>query len=308
MSAGDLLKIECASREEWLQRRLEGIGSSEAASLWVEELAAMTPPEKPFKTPLALYAEKTGATSPDSDPSERMKWGLRLEPAIAAAFAEEKQLEVIAPKPFTIWRHEGAPMQATPDRLVPDGELCVLEIKTAGNDRWKEWRDGPPLKYAIQVQHQLCVMGLRRAFVAVLIGGDDFRIYDVEANDEWASQHVRRCVAFWDAVTHREQPEPVAADVDTLRELWQQAQKGKHVRFTDPLFDGLLDELQASKAAAKAAEEKAAAAQARLMDALKDAESAEFPSGRGVTWKNQVTRFEAKPAREQVSRVFRIKT
>ena len=47
--------------------------------------------------------------------------------------------------------------------------------------------DEIPDYYMTQVQHYLAVTGVKTADVAVLIGGNDFRIYTIEADEELQS-------------------------------------------------------------------------------------------------------------------------
>ena len=61
------------SREEWLQIRLQGIGSSDAA---------VAIGLSPYKSPLSLWLEKTQRKAPDDlSQKEAVVWGTVLEPS-----------------------------------------------------------------------------------------------------------------------------------------------------------------------------------------------------------------------------------
>lgn len=75
-----------------------------------------------------------------------------------------------------------------------------------------------PIYYETQVQWYMAVTGLEAFAVAVLIGGNDFRVYWVERDDELIEGLTARCHAFWvDHVLAKVPPEvTVAEDVKKL--------------------------------------------------------------------------------------------
>ena len=115
------------ARERWLLERRSGIGASEAAA--VLGLS-------PWKTPLALYAEKIGAVAAKdlAAESEAVEWGKRLEEPIAQAYAEKTGRKVVNLGEFAIQRHKDlAFLMCTLDRVTysdkrPDAG--PLELKT----------------------------------------------------------------------------------------------------------------------------------------------------------------------------------
>ena len=81
-----LIKTNNLPREDWLQMRQQGIGSSDAA-------AAVG--LHPYKSPLQLWLEKTnratGMAQPDpQDETSPMYWGTLLEPIVAAHYTKRK--------------------------------------------------------------------------------------------------------------------------------------------------------------------------------------------------------------------------
>jgi len=67
-------EIVCASRAEWLEQRRQGIGASDAAVI-----LGLTK----WKSPMGLYAEKTGLVPMGQEETDLLEWGNRLEPVIA---------------------------------------------------------------------------------------------------------------------------------------------------------------------------------------------------------------------------------
>lgn len=303
------------TRETWLAARRTVIGSSDAASLFEAEIVEQSKgEERPFKSRLGLYADKVGA-SEDLDLSSvpRVAWGNRLEGSVADAFCELTGAQVIPIAPFTLYRRRDLPMTATPDRLLAGSPARILECKTAGAEQAKHWGEdgdpeGVPLRYSIQVQHQLAVMDLPRAHLAVLIGGNDFRTYEIEADADFRSVLERRVREFWRSVELREAPEPGPLDLDVVRSLYRKASVGKSVRIQAQEADALLDEYELAKQIASDASKQADTAKARLMALLGDAEEGVLPSGRSLLWRATVINHKARPAVEawtETTRRFR---
>lgn len=310
--------VSCyATREEWISARRAGIGSSDAASLFEEEIVQQSGgAERPYRSRLALYAEKVGALDGGSDSdlggSPRVEWGNRLEAVVAEKWSELAGRSFVPLQPFTLYRRLDLPMQATPDRLVAGSPPSILEVKTAGSDQSKRWgedgdADGVPLRYQVQVQHQLAVLGLEEAHLAVLIGGNDFRCYDIQANHDFKRILEERIRAFWRCVIEREAPEPGPLDVDVVRQLYRSATVGKSLRIEAVEADALLDEFELAKQVASDAAKQADGAKARLMALLGDAEEGVLPSGRTLLWREQVRKWKPQPAREDRVRVFTVR-
>lgn len=197
------------SREAWLAERRTGIGGSDAAA--VIGLSDWT-------TPLQVYLDKRGELPP-TEPSPAMLWGTLLEPVLRQRYADLTGLEIIRHK--GIQRHPKMPFViASLDGIAGDR---LLELKTARTD--KDWgepgTDEIPLAYRIQVQHYLAVTGLSLADIAVLIGGQDFRIYTVEADRILQDSLLEQEAEFWERVQQGFPPDPVTPD--DVKTLWRQA-------------------------------------------------------------------------------------
>ena len=175
-----LVKTNALSRDEWLNVRMKGIGSSDAA-------AAVG--LNPYKSQLELWMEKTGqdANLPKPDPNDEtspMYWGTLLEPIVAAHYSKRtgnkvRRINAVLQHPRHAW------MLANVDReVIGASEVQILECKTAGMNGARLWKDGVPEYVQLQVQHQLAVTGKRAADVAVLICGNELNVYRIERDDE----------------------------------------------------------------------------------------------------------------------------
>ena len=97
--------------------------------------------------------------------------------------------------------HETFPfLFADVDGIVTDenGEKCIFEAKTASQYKEKDWEYGVPREYYLQVQHYLEVCGMEKAYVAVLIGGNTFKIYTVLRNQEVVAELLCKEKVFWE--------------------------------------------------------------------------------------------------------------
>lgn len=187
-----------AERNQWLQDRRAGIGGSDVAPI----LGLSK-----WRTPLDVYLDKRGESGPDVD-NESMLWGRALEPVIRQQYSDRTGRTVRVPDSMLFHpKHEF--MLANLDGVTDDHRL--LEIKTArsGADWGEPGTDEIPEAYALQVQHYLCVTGYAVADVAVLIGGSDFRLYEVPADPELQDMIIDAEAAFWQRVVTGQAPDPI---------------------------------------------------------------------------------------------------
>lgn len=278
MSAEVLTATAELSRRSWLRWRRKGIGGSDAAAI-----AGLDP----YRSPLAVYFDKTGETD-DREPTEAMAWGVRLEQLVAAEFADRTGLSVR--RRNAILAHRDRPwMLANVDRVVRDPARGrgVLEIKTTGDWAREQWADGAvPDAALIQLQHYLAVTGYGYGYLAVLIGGRRYSHVLVERDDNVISHLIRLEEDFWDRV---EQGRPPAADGsdstrDTLAALYADSQADPPLALPDSAKD-LLVERAAAKADEQAAKARRTETDNRLRQLLGHHELGFLDGALAVTWK-----------------------
>ena len=204
-----LVKTQNLDRDQWLQVRQGGIGSSDAAA---------SVGLNPYHSQLELWMEKTGR-APVAPPGDGgaddlspMYWGSLLEPIVAAHYTRRtgnrvRRINAVLQHPEHPW------MLANIDREVmgaPDVQL--LECKTAGIQGAWLWRDGVPEYVQLQVQHQLAVTGKQAADVAVLLGGQELQIFRIERDEELIAQLITLEREFWGYVERDQQPPADGSD------------------------------------------------------------------------------------------------
>lgn len=196
----------CSSenRDQWLEERRGGIGSSDAAAV----LGVY-----PWKSPLQLYAEKLGIEE-DGGAGEAAYWGTKIEPLVLDRFAAETGRKVLKAgallrskiRPWQLCTLDG--IQVTDDSRGPG----VVEVKCTG--LVERWDDGVPPYVTVQQQHQLAVTGYEWGSTAVLFNGREFFWKDFERDEEIIEQILRMEESFWQRVQLLEPPDPQGSDDD----------------------------------------------------------------------------------------------
>lgn len=171
--AGELVGWFEPGSDQWHAARAHGIGGSEIAAV-----LGLSPYESRF----SLWHRKKSLVG-DVPQSEVMEWGNRLEAAIAGKYAEEHPEQLVVPA--GTYHATGKPWWiANPDRLAlnDDGSIDIVEVKTVRfDDDWGEpGTDQIPIWYRCQIGWYGGALGVRRARLAVLVGGSEYREYIVD--------------------------------------------------------------------------------------------------------------------------------
>lgn len=278
-----------ADRMAWLARRREGIGGSDAAAVVGLH---------PWLSPLGLYFDKRGEVEADTEPTEAMEWGIRLEAVVAEAWAEKNDL---LPRKLTLRRfppYDPANIRVHPDHpwmlanldgivcgRTTGAELAVYEGKTASGWTTHDWDEGIPPYVLVQVQWQLAVTGLPVGYVACLIGGQRYVQDEVQRDEEMIDALVDAGARFWEQVQNGTPP-AVDAHPNTTEVL--------KARWTDTLAEAVdlgtegeawVAERHEAKRGCKTAKERLDLVENQLKMALGEREVGTVFGEVAVTWK-----------------------
>lgn len=307
--AGDFLVVrEGMTREEWLAEREKGVGSSDAAAIVGVSR---------WGTPLSVWQNKTNRGEKFDEDNPFMEAGRYLEPVIVKWFRDKTELR--AERVGTddgdcaiVYRKDRPHERCTPDALVwldkhdakrldlpqydwdngvSSGKrhyegIGLLEVKTGAAWKADEWRDGVPIEYDVQVQEQLMVTGCAFAFIAVLLGGNDFRWYFVERNESFITALRERCGRFWADYVENDVPPPViaAGDFALLQGMNAGMEDGTSVG-----LDGIFMEYDEEIVKLQDTEREAAARikllKAKIVQGIGSATTGVLPNG--VKWTNK---------------------
>ena len=193
-----------------------------------------------WKTPYDVFISKTQPVDHDAA-SEAAYWGSTLEEIIAKEFQKRTGLKIQRVNK-TIRIGEGGWQGANIDRAIVNTDIAgtvrfkddrlttdaILEVKTCNAFAAHEWgpsqldeiktgkvvtAHGIPLAYECQIQWYMGITKTATCYVAVLIGGQDFRVYKVPFNEMIYKDIQRICQAFWqNNVLAKVAPEPANAE------------------------------------------------------------------------------------------------
>ena len=187
----------------FLTQRKKGIGGSDiAAIIGVSQ----------FKTALDVYLSKT--TDQPEQQGEHLYWGHALENPIIDRFIQDTGANVIRQPEMR--RHPDYEWAiANADALITNGDTieAILEIKTSSAFKSREWgaddTDEVPIEYIAQVQWYMWIYDVNEAYLAALIGGNQYRQYHITRDDELIAMLAEKAQAFWqNHVIPRIPPEP----------------------------------------------------------------------------------------------------
>jgi putative phage-type endonuclease len=279
-----LVSTKQLPREEWLQIRKQGIGSSDAA-------AAIG--LNPYKSQLELWLEKTGRDAGllKADPHDEegpMYWGNVLEPIVAWHYSRRTKRKVRRinavlqhPDPALPW------MLANIDReVIGSDDVQVLECKTAGINGAHLWKEGVPEYVQLQVMHQLAVTGKQAADVAVLLGGQTLRIHRIERDEQMIARLIELESQFWQYVqTDTPPPADGTASAETALRCLYPRDSGRIVNFGDHAgLNAIYLELKALRQLIADKEKREAELKQVLQQAMGDASRADFSTGY-ISWR-----------------------
>lgn len=265
-----------------LDKRKLGIGGSDAgAVIGVSE----------YRTRLDVYLDKVGEAAPIED-NEPMFWGRVLEDAVAAVYAERSG-DKIRRKGMTVSK-DNPFMLANLDRVIvgdPRG-VGVLEIKTAGAysaDQWGEpGSDQIPQSYYAQLAHYMAVTGYTWARLAVLIGGQDFRVYDIPRDEDLIQSLIDIERDFW--VNHVEaRVPPYPTTTADINKRWPTDSGATIIASTE--HQDMVDRLRTVKARIKMLGEEKQTLEDDIKRYMEEASTMVGADGQTLcTWKSQLNR------------------
>lgn len=273
------------SRDKWLEIRRESIGGSDAGALLGLN---------PFKSPYALWAEKTGKAIPeDISDKEAVRLGNDLEEYVAQRFTEATGKKVR--RCNAIIKNADYPFaHANPDRLVV-GEDSGLECKTTSSwETLKKCREGEfPDTWYSQCVHYMMVTGAKKWYLAVLCFGHGFFWFEIERDDAEIAALAKAEAEFWQKVQSKTEPPVDGAEStgEALKVIYADSNGRKCDLF--PVSTNI-QMLQQLKVRAKEIDRMIAEQQNIICSYMGHDERGEYGNTR-ITWKSQSRRsFDTK--------------
>lgn len=209
--ARGLRMIPFDNHDEWLAIRHGYIGGSDAGSI-----IGMNP----YNSAFAVWAEKTGKTEPFGG-NIATRTGTLLEDLVARLFMEETG-KTVRRLNYTLVNEAYPFACANLDREII-GEDAFLECKTTNNYvNIRQFKTGefPDIYYA-QVVHYMAVTGAKKAYLAVLSECRDFRIFELERDEDEIDALMNAERDFWNNYVLTGKTPPTDGHSATARAIQQ---------------------------------------------------------------------------------------
>jgi len=161
--------------------------------------------QSPWATPRSVYNRVWGLSEPKE--GDALYWGVQLEGAVLREFfGRHPEVTRVVSEPNPRGPAIGADwIGGHPDELAlnSDEDIVVVEAKTAGAHARADWGDpedgeaGVPRQYVLQVRWYMMVWDAAAAYIAVLIGGQDYREYRIERSEDEEDLMMLAASKFW---------------------------------------------------------------------------------------------------------------
>lgn len=256
-----------ADRLAWLRVRHGAFNASDAACLYDCH---------PFKDLGDVVADKLQAEPDDSEPTEAMERGNRLEPFVLDWWGDRHGVQVFTP---TVMYRNGRLMATLDGEIVGDSE-CWVEAKTT-SQRWDE----VPEHVYWQVTAQAAASGKRgECFVAWIDADMRFKEARITPAPEHVEDVLKRAEQFMAFIDMGMQPQGVLMRADHLTAIHPRPAVGKYVDLDDEGYAAVAawDQLRHLRIDM---EKQEAAAKDEVARLLTDAEGATYDGEPVVTWK-----------------------
>jgi putative phage-type endonuclease len=268
------------SREAWLKERCKGIGGSDAAA--VLGLSR-------YKSALAVYLDKIGEGE-EIEMSEKMAWGLKLEKLILEEYGIRTGLPVQHNSIQAITvnsEHEWFICTLDGTATHPDKGSGVIQCKAVDKYMRHEWEDQVPEEYLIQLHHEIGVTGFKWGALAVLIGGNEFRYFGFDRDEELITLIRNREEEFWkENVLKRIPPDPTGASLDILSKMYRE-DSGKSITLRDDSIGKAILSFLSTKEQIERFTKEKEDAEAVIKAAMQDASQGIYMDGQrtfGISW------------------------
>lgn len=198
------IAVPFENKDAWLKLRTHDITSTEISALYGLS---------PYKTEFELFHEKREGVVVKIQENERMKWGLRLESAIAHGVAEDNGWEI--GKLDAYMRDSEARIGSSFDfeiKSLTQGP-GILEIKNVDSlayaRNWIDDGDGnieAPEHIELQIQHQMEVIGYEWCALVALVGGNTQKVIYRNRDKDIGLDIRSKSKAFWNRVEANRAP------------------------------------------------------------------------------------------------------
>jgi len=271
--------INFQTEQEWLDLRKRDITSTDVSALF--NLS-------PYKTEFELFHEKRDGVSGSFKATERMRWGNRLESAIAHGAAEDHGFTV---QPLKVYMRD-------PDFRIGssfDFEILseqhgkgIMEIKNVDSLIYKRnWKDDgaggieAPEHIELQVQHQMLVSGYSYCAIVAMVGGNTTQVAYRKYDPAIGNAILSKVEQFWARVDAGEAPSAdYTKDADLIAQIYSQVNEGEVVDCKDDdVLTNLIEQYRDARQSQSHFEKMSEKYKAQILERVKTAEKILSPFG-----------------------------
>lgn len=291
-----VVSTESMSREEWLMWRRKGIGGSDASIVCGLNK---------YKSPVELWMDKLGMLDP-TEAGESAYWGNILEPIVREEFTKRTG-HIVSIEKSLLQHPEHSFMLANVDGIVNDPihGNCIFEAKTSSVFRTEEWENTIPEEYQLQVQHYMAVTGFKGAYIAVLIGGNQFKWHFIKRDDEVIDMLIKLEESFWRHVQSNTPPPLDGSEAASLllNRLYPNSKPESKIILPDEALDLITAYEEYQEKEKHVAEQKEKAG--NMLKALLGENETGIVGSRIVSWKNIISeRLDSKQLKSDIPEVY----
>jgi len=283
------------SREDWLRLRQSGIGGSDISAIMGFN---------PYKTAYDLYHDKINDVVADAQ-SDAAYWGTILEDVVAKEYALRNDCKVQKVN-YMIRHPEFDFALANIDRAVinpsisgnvrlKDGKLTtnkLLEVKTASEYMKNVWGDEAsdhvPDNYNLQCQWYMGITGVDECDLALLLGGNKYRQYNIKFDAELFEIMIDEAQNFWvNHVLARIEPTPTTLANAKQKYATSTPDSVLNIAFDDDAVIAVVDRYIELKEQENELKEKLEQAQTDVINLIEDNEALTIDGELVMTYKAQ---------------------
>jgi putative phage-type endonuclease len=196
--------------DDWDAIRRTGVGGTD-----IGVIMGVTP--KKWTTLEQLLDGKLNGAKREQ--TEAMYWGTALEPIVAETYSKRRNVKLLDCKGTFVKVVQGVRLIANIDRFICDDDgkaVEILEVKTGnffGKNKWGGGLAGYdiPIYYRHQVNWYMGITGIYKAKFAVLLGGQEYFVREVNFDEDLFDAQVSAAVAFWQKHVRDRSPLPIDA-------------------------------------------------------------------------------------------------
>ena len=150
-----------------------------------------------YKTAYEVWEEKKHNIK-TFEGNQATEWGKKLEPVIIAHFEYLNNVKVFDNNARYISK-EFDFIGCHPDGICTiNNENVLIEVKTVSTDAYKFWGNSLPMEYYCQVQHNLYVLGLKKAkFIYLVLDSRFYSEIDVNFDADYVAEQNKYLVEWW---------------------------------------------------------------------------------------------------------------